>query len=999
MGRAVVAYRYLATQSLQFEPAPPRARRFSRILGALWYLFCLVVVLINTAFAQPIDVETRIDQKNFNQLPLTLHHGVYYQITPLDQDAESLVQDPASLHKFSAITGAEQMFRPGPHQALWLLVRLYSDTKTPLFLSYDYRLADEFTAYRFEREHGSVHLLLRSGTALPFHERLIPSRTHAIELPFAQQPRQEILIRITQPAVIPAKFVLSTARQFQQQQFTDNFSDGLFLGFMLLIAIHNLLLLLKQHERLYGYFAGFFASFALLVAVLNGSVFALVWPQMPEINSAMVFMSCGSCLCFLSLLNYRMLAMRAQLQHRGFLLFNLLWSFALLFSPLYADIDQRLWLLERGSFVVLTLNFLQAFWFGIKRNSKVRWLGLSWIVFYGTGMLLFLANFGYLPQSPLWHWLLALSLVCTLLIMSNSLILTYTPEQDALMARQASELQHYHDIYHTAVEGHFTTTMQGQLLHANRALLQILGYQDIAQMQHDVQQHGMGRYYADAADRLHLLRQLQHQGAQTMEFRGVKADGSPFWALILARLTRVNGQPDLIHGSVIDITQQKIAHEQLAYLASHDPLTGLFNRHHFEHLTYQAWQQLQLQGTPSALLYLDIDQFNLVNNTCQHSAGDALLKQLSDKMRFCLGNQGAVARLGGDDFAVLLSGIPASAAFPLAYRLLDEIKAFRFIWQDSVFQISVSIGLCDLALDDLSARHSISKADNACLQAKAKGRNRIHLFDPAEELTQPQGTELRWAQQLQQALEKDELELFVQPIMTLQGNTEQLNQGLHYELLLRLRTADQQYIPPSHFLIAAERFGLMPHIDRWVCKTYVRYLAQQPQIMAQLQRCHINISGASLLDPLFANDLQDLFDEYHVSPSLICFEISESMALLHLQPTLDFIQRFRPQGCRFALDDFGSGFSSYGYLKTLPVDYLKIDGTFISHLAFDGFDRAIVQSIHDVASAMGMQTIAEHCENQDILQLLHGIGVHHAQGFALGKPQPLGMQTPCKTQA
>ena len=441
-----------------------------------------------------------------------------------------------------------------------------------------------------------------------------------------------------------------------------------------------------------------------------------------------------------------------------------------------------------------------------------------------------------------------------------------------------------------------------------------------------------------------------------------------------------------MHGSVIDITEQKLAHEQLAYLANHDSLTALYNRFYFE----QQLQALCQQGgaTAGCMLYIDIDQFKLINNNCSHSAGNALLKQLSEVFKRTVGHNGPLARLDSDEFGVLLTGKNANEAFALAYRMLDAVKEFRFIWLDSVFRISVSIGLAENSDGNKNTEHWLKQADSACFVAKEKGRNRIHMFNADDEELQRHQSEIQWLKTLRQALEQDNFVLFIQPITAIQRQQS----GLHYELLLRLSLPDQGLIAPGNFLSSAERYGLMPQIDRWVIRNYFRWLAQQPAHLAELSLANINLSGASLTDPLFKAYVSSLFREYRIPFAKVCFEITESMAILNVHQTLDFISHFRNLGCKFALDDFGSGFSSYGYLKNFPVDFVKIDGSFVRDLLIDPFDCAIVQSIHDIARAMKIQTVAEYVENMEICHKLTEMGIDFAQGYGIAKPRPLYQQ-------
>lgn len=950
----------------------------------VWFRFLLLCCSLCSLSVQAFHADVFSFDDKLQQKALFPH--LYYQITPRDVSVDAMVFEPERHHAFQVVAKPNQVFLPG-QQTVWLFSRLHyrGINNISLILDYNFPAADVVEFYSYDRQSHEVRKLNRSGSHFPFSERQIQSRSYAVSLDFKPDQEMDILIKVQDKALVQTLVSLSQTNLYNQQQLTSNLFDGLLLGILLLMAAYNLLLHINIKESVYLYFAGFFASFALVTAILNGAAFALLWPDHPETNPAIFYIAVGAMLAFLSLATQQMLGEDAK---AGWLLLQLVAAGLLLFSPLYSGQQLQLKILLLVLALIMLSNLTRVALFALSGQPRARTFALSWLLFFTACLVLVLTQFGYLANDRLWQYLLLASIVASMALMSFSLAqrIEQMNEQSVQANQQALQsLQQYYDIYHNAVEGMFTTTLSGQLIAANQSLLQILGYQDASQMEMDVRHYGMGKYYANPDDRTHLVRQLQHANKQSFELRALKADGTPFWALMSARLARDSNGEAFIHGSVIDITEQKISHEQLAYLASHDPLTGLYNRHHFVQLTQQAWHRCQLEQASSSILYIDIDQFKLVNSTCNHSAGDALLKQISEQLKRALGHNGQLARLGGDEFAVLLPGKNAQQAFSIAYSLLDVVKEFRFFWQDSLFSISVSIGMNEISPQDLSGEQSIKKADSACFVAKEKGRNRIHQFHPDDEELQKQQAEIQWVQILQKALLQDSFILYIQPI---QAVTER-DPVLNYELLLRLRGEDNLVIAPGSFLTSAERYGLMPHIDRWVIRNYFRWLAQHPQHLTLLGHCNINLSGASLVDAQFKSDVLALFAEYQIPARHICFEITESVAILNLQNTLDFIHHFRGLGCHFALDDFGSGFSSYGYLKNFPVDFIKIDGNFVRDLLTDKFDRAIVNSIHDVAAALGIKTVAEYVESTEILMELRQMGVDYAQGYGIAKPKPL----------
>jgi diguanylate cyclase (GGDEF)-like protein/PAS domain S-box-containing protein len=917
---------------------------------------------------------------------LELGPNLYLQQTQSTLPLEELIFDPERHHAFRLIAEYNPSLLSAD-KTLWLFSRIHYKGQTSIqtILHYDFPLADLVEVYTYNREKNDLQLLSRTGASVPFHQRALAYRSFAFPLNFEPDQELDLFVKVQDAAVAPVQLTLWQHNEFVLDQLYKNILDGLLCGVLLLMAIYNLFLYFSLQQKLYLYYSGFFLNCALVLAILNGLAFAMLWPDYPEINQAILYVATGATLVCLSLFSWHVLKQKPGLLARFGFYLSLASAFLLLFSPLYASNHLRFGALLAVTTLCLTVNSLFALIYAIKGDKAAKTFALGWGFFFGCIVVLALSQIGYLPTAQAWQYLLLMALMGSMALMSFSLLQNIRSSQQQNLDNQqlaTQHLQRYYDIYHNAVEGMFTTTLQGQLITANQALLTMLGYQNLQQMQQDVSKNGMVRYYANPEDRLKMLAQLQLGDNKNFEIRGLRADGSGFWALMSARLAAGDGlQSAYVHGSIVDITAHKQNTEQLAYLANHDPLTSLYNRHYFVEqlgLALRASQQ-------ATLLYLDIDQFKLINTTCDHRAGDALLCQISNQLKRILDGRGILARLESDEFVVLLPHLSSKEAFAVAHQLLDTVKEFRFIWQDSVFNISVSIGLAENSEGNQSTEHWLKQADSACFVAKEKGRNRIHMFNADDVELQRHQSEIQWLKVLRQALEQDNFVLFMQPIAAIQ----QPQSGLHYELLLRLSLPEQGLIAPGNFLSTAERYGLMPQIDRWVIRNYFRWLAQQPAHLAELNLANINLSGASLTDPLFKAYVASLFREYRIPFAKVCFEITESMAILNVHQTLDFISHFRTLGCKFALDDFGSGFSSYGYLKNFPVDFVKIDGNFVRDLLIDPFDCAIVQSIHDIARAMKIQTVAEYVENREICHKLTEMGIDFAQGYGIAKPSPL----------
>ena len=436
-----------------------------------------------------------------------------------------------------------------------------------------------------------------------------------------------------------------------------------------------------------------------------------------------------------------------------------------------------------------------------------------------------------------------------------------------------------------------------------------------------------------------------------------------------------------------DMTSEQAFIDRLSWQASHDALTGLPNRRDFERRLELLLVSLTQQPGCHGLMFLDLDQFKIVNDTCGHAAGDALLCQVSTLLQKQVLERGLVARLGGDEFGVLLENCSQEEAIKIAERLRESVQKRMFVWDKRPFNVTASIGLVCLTENDRIKAEVLRDADMACYMAKDKGRNRVQLHQSSDsELLQRVG-EMAAVQRIHDAIEHDRFQLYAQAIAPLK---EDETPGDHIELLLRMTDRAGNIAPPSSFLPAAERFGLMPLIDRWVVNTAFRNLAEaEASGRCRVKTCAINISGASVGDPEFADYLHDRFKTYRLSPSIVCFEITETGVISDLDRADRFIREFQKKGCRFSLDDFGTGMSSFAYLKRLPVDYLKIDGSFVKDMLDDPIDRTMIEMITRVASSLGKKTIAEFAETPDIVVALRAIGVDYAQGFAIERPRPL----------
>lgn len=553
--------------------------------------------------------------------------------------------------------------------------------------------------------------------------------------------------------------------------------------------------------------------------------------------------------------------------------------------------------------------------------------------------------------------------------------------------RQEKE-ERYRAVVSQASEGIFLVDADSKrFLEANAALQNLLGYTS-------EEVHELTLYDAIASDHESIDRDVQQilnqKNQFTSEWQYRCKNGSLINVEVSANLIPCE-EKDGLCIVVRDVTERKLAEQalqesekRLSWQASHDSLTELVNRREFEQRLEQAVVNAKTSDHQHALLYLDLDQFKIVNDTCGHLAGDKLLCQVSKLLETELPKTDTLARLGGDEFGVLLSQCPLEQAVQVANLLRSRVQELRFRWQEKTFSIGVSIGLVVINTDTQSLVTVLSAADAACYAAKNNGRNRVHVYQIDDRELAQQRNEMQWVARIPKALEENRFRLYSQPIVP---TTPTKGKSEHCEVLLRLEDENGNLIMPMTFIPAAERYNMMHLIDRWVISTLFSQLEQHHQDYSRIYA--INLSGDSINDDQFINFVKEQFALHRVPPSVICFEITETLAITNLAKAAQFMRELKVLGCQFALDDFGSGMSSFAYLKNLPVDYLKIDGVFIRDIVKDSIASEMVAAIARIASVMDIQTIGEFVEDDAILMQLKSLGVDYAQGYGIGKPCPL----------
>lgn len=546
----------------------------------------------------------------------------------------------------------------------------------------------------------------------------------------------------------------------------------------------------------------------------------------------------------------------------------------------------------------------------------------------------------------------------------------------------------------SANDGIFVVCDEMKFLIANCRLASWLGIPEM-----DLVRHGQRVPILDYLGGRISARLFQEQFQQVVAGKSVRFELELAPDLARSRwveitMNRVYIDAFMVIGVMRDITERKLLIETMTHYASHDDLTGLCNRREFQRQLNELFAEVRSGSTTHVLMYIDLDQFKIVNDSCGHKVGDELMCQVAGNIQRRVPSGNVLARLGGDEFGVLLNNCNIDEALKVAEGVRDSIDAFEFVWKDRSFRISASIGVCSIGSGSESPEAVMSAADAACYVAKDKGRNRVQLYFGGEECTRKR-REMEWVPRIEQALKEDRLELHCQKIVSLKGKGSQ--PCAYMEVLLRLIDESGVLVSPAAFFPSAERYNLMPAIDRWVVGHLLledthRWVESKLHAAAgEPTQVHfgINLSGASLNDDAFIGFLEETLNKTSVPHSFICFEITETVAISNLARATEVMKSLKAKGCRFALDDFGKGMSSLSYLRSLPVDYLKIDGALVKAIIDDDVACAMVEAINRIAYAMDIETIAEFVENEFVLNRLRAIGVDYAQGFAIHIPEQL----------
>jgi len=544
---------------------------------------------------------------------------------------------------------------------------------------------------------------------------------------------------------------------------------------------------------------------------------------------------------------------------------------------------------------------------------------------------------------------------------------------------------------HSIGDGVITTDAAGLIEHMNQEAEKLTGWQNSQARGRHIDQvccikleNSQSHIIDPIAQVLSTEQVVNSKGDTVIQRRDNEKFAIEFTA---APILTDNNQLD---GSILvfkNVTEMRLLTHKLSHQATHDALTGLINRTEFGQQATMLLAESRNGSKCHALCYLDLDQFKVVNDTCGHIAGDELLKQMSQVLSARIRDSDILGRLGGDEFGIIFRDCSIDKASTIIEAIRDSMQSSKFNWEEKSFSMNFSAGLVAMDQTSGSLNELYSTADAACYIAKDRGRNRIHVYSEDDKALSRRTGEMQWVHRITRALEQDWFVIYYQTLASLDSDSQS---EFTCELLVRMTGQDGRLIPPMAFIPAAERYNLMSSIDRWVVARALLVLSDvKSELLHQHCRFSINLSAQSISDDKFLEFLQQQFIKHDISPTKFCFEITETAAIANLTAARKFMASLRAMGCQFSLDDFGSGLSSFEYLRNLPVDYLKIDGVFVRNICNDEIDRAMVQSINQVGHVMGISTIAEFVEDEKTLNLLKQLGINYAQGFAIAKPRPL----------
>lgn len=960
-------------------------------ISSLFMFFCLVFMAVISAQAQSVNHTQALKLSEVNTNESVGHSIRYFLAQNQSKGIKEAMALPDELWQKSTKEVPSFSIVSGD---LWLRLDLKNDTfqRTKKILHLDYALLDYVEVfYRYGKSlNYSDHY--RTGSTYPFSTRALNDSAFAFPVHLGPGQSISIYFRLQNDGFIQAPITLWDETEFYNHRLIQQSTLLAFISILVALAIYNIFLFFSVNEKAYLLFSTLSLSTAILISISSGLSIQYLALDLTTWNEKWVTICVGLMTISGSLLPIAAINLKTISKTYYYTLIAQAYLGGwIIFSTFIMSHSIRIGIAMIIVLISVLIITVLSFYLWVKRIRGVRLFAISWSLFLFGGSLMILNRLSLIPRNDSTEYLLVYSALIGLFLLSFSLanrINLAKKDHEMAQATSFKLMEKFYKLFQHSLEGIFTITTKGELIEANPAFCRLFGYEDTNELRHALSKDT----FFSKRELSSLLREVQTSGeVRGYELKGTRSDGSIFWASIYLRKDSfIDEGKEVIAGTLLDVTETKQSQMQLEYLAQHDPLTGLFNRRKFMDALQDAINSYQSQNLYSTIIYIDLDQFKVVNDTCGHTAGDKLLKELTTTMSDLIPLGSCLARLGGDEFAIVLSGYSQDSGYEFAENIRQTISDFRFVWDDHIFSLGASIGIVPLNDDCSSVEYVLSLADTACFAAKDQGRNSIHIYDHERGEAQALKSEMHRVSEINQALEHGHFVLYQQAIVSSEkASTHNFEPDQYYEILVRMTNVAGDIIPPGLFLPAAERYNLMPAIDCWVVNNFCKWLASHPQQLENLKRASINLSPATINDPLTLKYITECVRNNNIPSEKICFEITESSAITNMDKTLPLLRNLRDQGFNLALDDFGSGFASYGYLKNLPFNVLKIDGCFIKDLVNSEIDQTIVKSVNDVAKALGMATVAEFVENDAILEILNDIGVELSQGYGIAKPAPI----------
>lgn len=964
------------------------------MLGLRLLLFCIVL----SGLPAPVLAQASI---NLSALEQNGYLAVGRDLEFIQENSIPLaladILDRGQLFDWQTV-GRETVNLGFSNHAYWFRFDINNDStqNQSVLITIGYPLLDKVDLYSVIEKNGAADTIqsFSAGDLYPYHEQQIrhPDSVFPVQIDAGQVVK--IYFRIETTSSVQFWTNIWKPSAFYENDRWKYLVWGIFIGLMVIMALYNLFLFFATGDKSYFYFVFTALGYVGVEGIFSGTAFAYVWPESVWWNDISLIVISSIALASLARFSKLFLDLANRMPKFAGLMESYFWA-CLLCAVAGFFLPYSTMIKITAVFVaIVPISAYSAgiyLWFqGLK---SARFFVLAFSFFTLAAVAFVLNKYGLIGRNILTENAIHLGSAVVVTFLSLALADRINEEREQKQKAQKGSilhLQQYQDLYQNSLEGIFRIDKSGKPLSVNPALAKLFGFPSQEVFMREVGNIGDYLSAGKSAVKM-LLMDLEHQNpVKDFELKGKTRSGTIFWGIVFARLVYDQKLGDcVIDGSINNITERKLSEQKLNYLARHDPLTDLINRAEFETRLGNALRHCREMNVPHALFYMDLDQFKVVNDTCSHAAGDELLKQIALVFRSNLRQRDSLARLGGDEFGVLLEQCDVEKAEEIAQLIRAAVNEFRFSWKHQTFGLGISIGVVGVNAHSKSVQQLLSLADTACYAAKDAGRNRVYVYDETTGNLKQRRSEMQLVSKIREAINNDRLVLYKQEIAPMKVT----NEGTYYEILVRMNDGGH-LIQPGAIIPAAERFNLMPAIDRWVVDTLFSWLSSHPEALQNIRIISVNLSGQSISDIDFSEFLKGSFAAYNIPGEKICFEITETVAISSLTETLRFIETIRSYGANFALDDFGTGFSSYSYLKTLPVNILKIDGSFIREIDQDTTDRVMVKSMTEIAHSMGLVVVAESVENKAALKVLNELDVNYAQGFFIGKPNPLESKEP-----